>query len=238
MPLLVWDKGKDKSKSIVNSHGGFRDAKDCLQHIDHFTEWGGHSWAYLTQYALSKVETLQNKRVLEIGFRFGKMTSLFALLGAEVTGLETDASVIPKAQQEAATWGVSSRVSFFHYDGDLSHCSVLKGKTFDIIFSKSVLVLLCDGLPRYLHALDELLAVQGRYIFLENAYGGRIFALIRYIREKELRHPVNREYFTRFHLRAISDVFGIQEVKKSYLPPIYLIMGCKKDRLTLQNYDD
>src|SRR5215469_5074173 len=78
-----------------------------LPHVSEFTEWGGQSWAYLSQYALSRLGSLENKRVLEIGFRFGKMTSLFALLGARVTALETDASAIATARKEVARWGVS-----------------------------------------------------------------------------------------------------------------------------------
>src|SRR5215813_6643972 len=120
---------------------------DLLRDISTYTEWGGHSWAHLSRYALSKLGTLQNKRVLEIGFRFGKMTSLFALLGAKVTALETDASAISTAHAQVIASGVSSRVSLLHYDGDLSHCTALKGEQFDVVFSKSVLVLIGDSLP-------------------------------------------------------------------------------------------
>ena len=197
------------------------------KNVAEFTEWGGEAWARLTKYALVRLGALENKRVLEIGCRFGKMTCLFALLGAEVTALETDASAIPMAQEAVNHWGVSARVSLLHYDGDLSHCSGLKGKQFDIIFSKSVLVLLCDALPRFLHGLNELLVPGGHCVFIENAYGGRIFALIRCLRYRQLRLR-GVEYFTRFHLQMISAIFEIQELKKSYFPPIYLIIGCKK----------
>ena len=92
-------------------------------------------------------------------------------------------------------------------------------------------MLLRGALPRYLHALDELLAPEGRYVFLENANGGIIFALIRCLRYRQLR-PSGIEYFTPLHLRLISEVFGIREVKKSYFPPIYLIMG-RENRVVL-----
>ena len=201
--------------------------EDLLQNISKFTDWGGQSWAHLTRYALSKVGSLESKQVLEIGSRFGKMSGLFALLGAQVTALETDASAIPLAQKLADDWGVSSRISYLHYDGDLSHCAALKGRQFDIIFSKSVLVLLCDGLPRFLQGLNELLASDGRYIFLENAYGGKIFHLIRCLRYRRWHLP-GIEYFTRFHLQSISQILAIEEVKRSYFPPIYLIVGRKR----------
>ena len=192
--------------------------EDLLQNISKFTDWGGQSWTHLTRHALSKVGSLESKQILEIGSRFGKMSGLFALLGAQVTALETDASAIPLAQKLADDWGVSSRISFLHYDGDLSHCAALKGRQFDIIFSKSVLVLLCDGLPRFLQGLNELLVSDGRYIFLENAYGGKIFGLMRCLRYRQW-HIRGIEYFTRFHLQLVSQILGIEEVKKVVSPP-------------------
>jgi len=223
-------------KALMNRSGSDFDAQHhsrehLLQNISHFTEWGGRSWADLTRYAVLKAGTLENKCVLEIGSRYGKMTSLFALLGAEVTGLETDGSVIPKAQETAADLGVSSKVSFLHYDGDLHNCSALKGRHFDLIFSKSVLVLMRGGLPKYLEGLDALLAPRGRCIFLENAYGGSFFAVIRYLRRPHWR-PFEREYFRSSHLQMISRVFKIEELKKTYFPPIYLIIALKKEQQT------
>src|SRR5215831_8759148 len=137
-----------------------------LEHIAEFTEWGGHSWAQLTRYALGSLRSLRNKRVLEIGFRSGKMSSLFALMGANVTALDVNAAVIPEAEKTAAHWGVGPRVSFAHYDGKLSHCSAVHNKQFDLIFSKSVLVLLGELLPSYLRDLDDLLAFGGQCVFL------------------------------------------------------------------------
>ena len=82
----------------------------------------------------------------------------------------------------------------------------------------------CRG---FLQGLNELLASDGRYIFLENAYGGKIFGLSRCLRYRQWHLP-GIEYFTRFHLQLISQILAIEEVKRSYLPPIYLIVGRKR----------
>jgi SAM-dependent methyltransferase len=200
-----------------------------FQCLSDFIEWGGQSWERLLRYALSKSGAVEGKKVLEIGFRSGKMTCLFALLGAEVTAIETNASALPIANEEVVRWGVRSRVSLIHYDGNLAHCMALKGRKFDVIFSKSVLVLLRDSLPLYLQGLEELMAPGGRFIFMENAHGGKVFALVRrlrYLWYKDLR-PWHIDYFRPFHLKLISQTFAIDEIKRSYFPPIYLIMGHK-----------
>jgi SAM-dependent methyltransferase len=197
-----------------------------LEHISEFTEWGGKTWAALCRRGFYSIGSLENKKVLEIGFRFGKMTSFCALLGAQVTALETDASVIPKAQAVINGHGVSSKVSLCHYDGNLSHCESLNGKQFDVIFSKSVLVLMGAALPKYLVELDSLLSPGGSCLFLENGYGGKVPALLRSIFRRG--HASRVDYFTDDHVKMVASVFRIQEVKKSYFPPIFLIVGRKK----------
>lgn len=197
-----------------------------LRHISDFTDWGGRAWASLCRDAFTRLGTLENKRVLEIGFRFGKMTSLFALMGAHVTGLETDSSVISRAQEEVDRHGVGSRVSLVHYDGQLSHCDAVSGRQFDVVFSKSVLVLLGNELRRYLQSVEGLLAEDGRCVFVENGYGGRVFALMRALRRHQQRDGV--DYFTQSQLDVIAEVFTITRIRRSYFPPIYLVMAAKK----------
>src|SRR5262245_23921827 len=188
------------SRATLSSIEDKRAQQDfLLQNISEFTEWGGPSWASLCRYAFSRLGSLENKRVLEIGFRSGKITALFALLGASVTALEVDASLIPKAREQLGRLGVTSNVSLLHYDGDISHCKELRDGEFDVLFSKSVLVLLRDSLPQYLHKLDELLAVNGRFVFLENAYGGKIFSLLRCLRSREWPRSTGIDYFREYH---------------------------------------
>jgi SAM-dependent methyltransferase len=120
-------------------------------------------------------------------------------------------------------------VSLVHYDGDLSHCALLSSQQFDLIFSKSVLVLLGDALPRFLQELNNVLDPGGRVIFIENANGGKTFAFVRWLRSTWWKHT-KFHYFDAAQLEQISVVFQVDEVKKSFFPPIYLVMGRKKPR--------
>ncbi len=202
----------------------------ALANLSYFTEWGGHSWETLCRYALRNLGDLNGKTVLEIGPRFGKMSACFALLGAQVVGIETNSAVLKHAEEEAKQWGVHSSVSFFHYDGDLEHCEALNGSDFDIIFTKSVLVLMGSTFFDFLQKMDRKLKPKGRCIFLENQHGGPIFSLLRRLRPTSRRHCKGVDYLRPSHLRLIDQVFDVTEVRKSLVPPVYLIMARKKLR--------
>jgi SAM-dependent methyltransferase len=155
------------------------------------------------------------------------MTTLFALLGANVTGVETSTSAVRRAQVEIHSRPIRSKVILTHYDGKLSHCAALNNQQFDIVFSKSVLVAVGNALPQFLGDLAKLLAPEGRCIFVENAYAGGIFALLRALRRR-WRGRQRYDNLGSTHLELISQVFDITEIRRSYLPPIYLIMGKKR----------
>src|SRR5438093_6304729 len=132
---------------MVSSH--MSDEK-VLANLSYFTEWGGRSWENLFKYALRDLGDLNGKTVLEIGPRFGKMSACFALLGAQVVGVETDAAALRQAEAEVKQWDMLANVAFFNYDGDLDHCDALSGSEFDLIFTKSVLVLLGNTFSEFL----------------------------------------------------------------------------------------
>ncbi len=152
--------------------------ENVLTNLSYFVEWGGHSWEKLCRYAIQNLGDLQGKTVLEVGPRFGKMSACFALLGAEVVGVETDETALKRAEEEVKRWGVHTHVSFLHYDGDLGHCAELSQSRFDFIFTKSVLVLLGSDLFDCLQKLDPMLKPNGKCIFLENRHGGAIFSFL------------------------------------------------------------
>jgi protein-L-isoaspartate O-methyltransferase len=202
--------------------------QDVLANLSYFTEWGGRAWEELCRYGIQQLGNLHGKTVLEIGPRFGKMSACFALLGAQVVGIETNAAALKQAEQEAKRWGVHTNVSFIHYDGNLDHCDALTGSEFDIIFTKSVLVLLGSAFPAYLQQLDRRLKPHGTCIFLENRDGGFAFSLLRKVRpNSRIRHR-RVTYLRTSHLRHMGQVFHVIEVRKSLVPPVYLIMAQKK----------
>ena len=201
--------------------------EEVLANLSYFMEWGGRSWEKLCRYALHNLGDLQGKTILEVGPRFGKMAVCFALLGARVVGIETSARAVKRAEEEAKRWGVQAQVSVVLYDGDPDHCEALNDSVFDLIFTKSVLVLLGGSLADYLHKLDRRLKPEGSCIFLENRHGGPVFALLRrLLRPRKLPHRIT--LLRPGHLRLIGQVFHLTEVKKSLIPPIYLIVARKK----------
>jgi len=203
--------------------------EDVLANLGYFTEWGGGgSWENLLRYAIQNLGDLHGKTVLEVGPRFGKMSSCFALLGAHVVGIDTNAAYLKQAEEEGKRWDIQSSVSFFYYDGNLDHCNTLNQLEFDLIFTKSVLVLLGNPLSEFLQKLDKYLKPSGRCVFLENRHGGLVFSLLRRARPKSRRYFKRANYLRLSHLRLIDQVFPITHLKKSLIPPIYLIMTRKK----------
>ena len=204
--------------------------EDVLANLSYFTEWGGRSWRNLCRYAIQNLGDLQGKRVLEIGPNSGKMSACFALLGAQVVGIEINAAALKQAEEEVKRWGVDANVSFFHYDGDLDQCDALRESQFDLIFTKGVLVLLGSTLSNYLQKLDRRLKASGRCVFLENRHGGPVFMLLRRVRPSSRADVRARAvtYLRPSHLRLIDQVFPITEVKTAWIPLVYLIMAQKK----------
>lgn len=149
------------------SAGQFLDSKRALERLDYCLEWRPWIWRKPSARLLCPFERFRGKRVLEIGARFGKMSCLMASCGATVTGVDIAAKSIGIAESEAAKWGVQDRVRFVAYDGNGRN---LPEGPFDIVFSKSVLVLIPkEKLPDLLEQIQKRLAPNGTGLFLENA---------------------------------------------------------------------
>ena len=202
--------------------------KEVLENLDYFMEWGGRSWRDLGRYAFSHIGDLHGKEVLEIGPRFGKMSSMFALLGAKVTGLETSYHGLKVAEQEIKKWGVQKNVEFLIYNGNLDDCSVIQGRKFDVIFTKSVLVCLGAQFSEYLKKLEMKLSPGGQCVFLENRKGGPLSFFLRMVRPSSRKDFKGVFYLTDFHIKIIEENFSVTEVRKTIFPPIYLILAKKR----------
>lgn len=197
-----------------------------LQNLDYFMEWGARSWARLTYHAMHTCvgeQQIANKEVLEIGSRYGKISSLFALLGAKVTGVDINKECLSTAEKEAAKHGVSDRVKFVAYDGNLD---VFADESFDIIFTKSVLVLVPE-LESFLVTLNRKLKPDGKVIFIENGYGNIFVYLLRKFRHRKWAFS-KAKFFKPDDMKLFQKSFNVIEIKRSWLPPVWMIYGEKK----------
>jgi SAM-dependent methyltransferase len=184
--------------------------------LGYFTEWGGKSWVNLVEQSLSYMGDIQGKRVLDIGCRYGKISALLSLMGADVTGVDIHKEHIEIAEQEARKWGVNPR--FILYEGSLD---IFPDNHFDIIFTKSVLVVIPE-LNLFLQKINQKLKPGGMIVFIENSKGG----LLHYLRKIKHRNW-NYDYvnfFTNDTINTIKSFFNVT-IRKKIFPPIYLITG-------------
>ena len=199
-----------------------------MENLDYFMEWGAKSWEKLTYHAIHACvgeEQIANKEVLEIGARYGRISSLFALLGAKVTGIDINKECLITAAKEAVKHGVSDRVKFLAYDGNLD---VFPDESFDIIFTKSVLVLVPE-LDSFLITLNGKLKPNGKVIFIENGYGNIFIHFLRKFRHRSWAFA-RAKFFKRDDMKLLRRSFDVIEIKRSWIPPIWMIYGEKKVR--------
>lgn len=162
--------------------------------LDYFLEWRPYLWRRPVLWAVGDLKRLAGKRVLEVGCRYGKMSCLFGLLGADVLGVDLNVEAIECAEAEGARWGMTDRVTFLQIRGDLAE---LKPRVFDLIFIKSVLYWVQD-LDHMLERFDELLADGGRVAFVENWRGS------------DLAMALRRRLFHRRWMKEATDFPGIR----------------------------
>ena len=195
------------------------------ENIDYFVEWRPWLWRRPVIDALRFLGGLRGKRVLEIGGRSGRMTSLLALQGAHVTMLERSGT--DKAAAEVARWNVRDRVRLVKTDGGLE---ALGNETFDVIFTKSVLWSV-EHLEPFLEELDSHLVPGGKAAFLENYRGGPFWMCLRRTFIHRGRFGYERHYFgiTPVQLDLFRQRFdGVRVHRRLWM--VYEIFGHKRPR--------
>ncbi len=95
------------------------------------------------------------------------MSCFFALLGAQVRGVDIDEAALEKAEVEAKRWKVEDRLIFQGYGGDPGEIS---GEDYDFVFTKSVLVVV-PQLKSFLARLGDKVRVGGELLAVENLEG-------------------------------------------------------------------
>lgn len=168
--------------------------------------------------------SLEGIRVLDVGSRSGRMSCLFGLLGAQVVGLDIHEEFIRAGQSEAQKFNLESRVAFRRYSGNMRD---LGDEKFDLVFSKSVLVLMPD-LHDTLKSIYQLLRQDGRILFIENGIGGRVQRLARWLRHRGKWDYSSVNYFSDRHVELVSSFFEIETMHHARVPPIYMLYGRKR----------
>jgi SAM-dependent methyltransferase len=206
-----------------------------LGHLAYFTEWGGKRWEYFVRKTVEYIGSagrLDGLDVLEIGTRYGKLSLLFSILGANVTGIDISENAIAVAKQETTEWlsehsaelpERTGDLRFLVYDGNLD---VFSNRSFDVIFTKSVLVV-APQLEHFLLQINSKLKEEGRVAFIENARGNTLLHALRRIRHRkwDYRHA---RYFSRREADLVQSIFRIEQMRQTRLPPIYLFLGRKR----------
>ena len=202
------------------------DIRAILDRMPYFIEWGQHGWAKLFRRALedSIGVDMSGKRVLEIGARYGKVSSLFALLGAEVWASDIGESYLPDALAECRKWGVEERVHLLY--GAASSLDSVDDGSIDLVFTKSVLVLVPD-LPAMLGLISRKLKPGGSVVFIENAYGNVFYHMLRAYKHRSRKGFKRTHYFSRAELQMIASAFPMKMQKRTWFPPVCLYTGIK-----------
>ena len=196
-----------------------------LEHLGYFVEWGGKAWQRMVQKAFDGFlgVNLQSRQVLDIGTRYGKMACLFSLLGAKVIGFDLSRQCLSVAKKEAIRWSVNDKIVLVMGTGDLSP---FKDDSFDVVFSKSVFVVVPD-LVTFLKQVRAKLKPGGKIVFLENAKGSWLMHQLRAFRHGAWDYTTAR-YFTTREIGIVSEIFEEITVTSQAFPPIVLIMGSKE----------
>lgn len=208
-----------------------KDMRMTLDALPQFMEWGGKYWLRLVKHAVEDFigPDLSGRRVLELGSSNGRMAVFFALLGADVTGVDIDGTHFTVGQNEARQRGVAERVHLIEYEGNLD---VLPDGAFDVIFSKSVLVMV-PRLDQFLCKLNIKVATGGKVVFLENARGNRVLHALRPIYYRLRNYPYHKvqQFFSVRELNWMRQAFEIDSIESAPITrPGYLIMGHKREQ--------
>lgn len=154
------------------------------------------------------------------------MSSLFAIMGAEVTSIEVEKSRLEQAQETVNNFGLADQVNLILYNGDLK---TLDRNKYDLVFTKSALICVSD-LAGFLIDLNELLHDESRVVFIENGRGNLFMQLLRLIKGRGLDFLKRIHHFTQTEIDLIKFHFEIELLMHSRWPPVYLICG-KKGRV-------
>jgi hypothetical protein len=138
---------------------GDRDLPAGPDDLDWFVQWRAWLWRPAVRNVVGDPARLRGRRVVELGFRTGRMSCYFAMHGASVESYDLPDCDPAPARKLARELGVEDRVRFTIYDGNLA---ALEAGQCDFLFTKSVLVLLPP--EQAVPAFRRLLQPGGQYL--------------------------------------------------------------------------
>lgn len=176
--------------------------------LDYFVHWRQYVWRKPITDMLAFLGDLRGKRLLHIGDFTCRMTSLYAMMGAEVTL----ADPYPVEVSELEKWGIRDKVRIVATSGGLKE---IGGARFDMAVTKSVLWCI-PNLETFLKEVADHLRPGAKVAFVENPYGGPVTVwLRRHARRarlagresrrfgiKKSQFPLFRENFDRVSIRS------------------------------------
>lgn len=186
-----------------------------------FVEWGGPVWSGQVQRGLDWLADVTGLRILEIGTRYGGMATQFALRGASVTALDISSEAFEAARESSERHGVGAHVTYEVYSGDPHDLP----SGYDVVFSKSTLVLMPD-LDAAFAGIAASLVDGGRLLAVENARGPLPIHVARMVRRRSLR-PHGANYFTRRSVASLRRHFSVELERWTAAPPTVLLGGVK-----------
>ena len=101
----------------ITAHRELSSGSGATLDLGYFVQWHRRLWIPAVTFLIDDPRRFAGKRLLEIGCGDGRMSCLFALLGATVIGVDMPGVSLAAAQEEAARWGVQARTTFLTYDG-------------------------------------------------------------------------------------------------------------------------
>lgn len=186
--------------------------------LDYFVQWRQYLWRKPVLDMLAFLGDLQGKQMLHIGDFTCRMTSLYAMMGAQVTL----ADPYPVEVDELEKWGVRSKVKIVTTSGGLAE---LHDARFDMALTKSVLWCIPD-LKTFLGEIAGHLRPGAKVAFLENPYGGPVTVwLRRHLRRARLVDRESRRFgVKKSQLPLFREQFDQVSIR-SHFGMVYEIMG-------------
>ena len=181
--------------------------------------WWEDYYLPVFEYVLSKMGTLEGKRVLELGTGTGGTATLLAKYGASVIGIDLLPFRIKEAKERTNQHNVTDSVTFSLMDATQL---AFPDNTFDFVISKSVLVFTEHS--QTAKECNRVLKPGGKAIFMENMRNHPVVWLYRKV---FLRYSRNLQYFSHTDIDAIGKEFEEMEHLEFHLLSICALLWQK-----------